>query len=134
MFRLFGAPKHVLPSAHKFVKIPVFLKKCCIKPFFLLFGVIFLRDSTYYREYRGQEKEMGKKYASRNTITQKIALDCIYALALFVLLWSYFGVSSVHPTAGRKWAAQVVLLAKVNQVQLTTGNTYCLYIKLRRVE
>jgi EamA domain-containing membrane protein RarD len=35
---------------------------------------------------------MGKKYASRNTKTQKIALDCIYALALFVLLWSYFAL------------------------------------------
>jgi hypothetical protein len=27
-----------------------------------------------------------------NTKTQKIALDCIYALALFVLLWSYFAL------------------------------------------
>jgi hypothetical protein len=37
MFRFLGAPKHVLPSEHKFVKIPVFLKKCCIKPFFFTF-------------------------------------------------------------------------------------------------
>jgi hypothetical protein len=93
MFLLSGAPKHVLPSEHKFVNIPVFLKKCCIKPFFvLLIGVIFLSDSTYYREYRGQGKKIDKKYASRNTKTQKIALDCIYALALFVLLWCYLAL------------------------------------------
>jgi hypothetical protein len=30
MFRLLGPPKHVLPSEHEFVKIPAFLKKCCI--------------------------------------------------------------------------------------------------------
>jgi hypothetical protein len=35
---------------------------------------------------------MVKKYASRNTKTQKIALAGIYALALFVLLWSYFAL------------------------------------------
>jgi hypothetical protein len=39
---------------------------------------------------------MGKKYASRNTKTQKIALDCIYALALFVLLWSSFALVTLE--------------------------------------
>jgi hypothetical protein len=127
MFRLLGAPRHVLPSERKFVKIPVFLKKFCIKSFFvLLFGAIFLSDSTYYREYRGQEKKMGKKYASRNTKNPKNRARLHFFLRRLPFCPALELLRSGHPTAGRKWAAQAVLLAKVNRVQLTTGNTYCL--------
>jgi hypothetical protein len=113
MFRLLGALKHVLPSEHKFVNIPVFrLKKCYIQQFFY-FWRDFLSGSTYYREYRGQEKKLAKTYATRNTKNRA---------RLYL---------RPRPTAGPKWAAQAVLLAKVYRVQLPSGNTYCLYVKLR---
>jgi hypothetical protein len=64
---------------HEFVKIPVFLKNVVftIYPFSFTFGVIFLSDSTYYREYRGQAKNGQKvcnlQHTHTHTQTPKIA-------------------------------------------------------------